>query len=305
MNAKDDVLIFIPTLNEANSIGELIADFKELGFTNILVVDGNSTDATREIAADCGAEVIIQQGKGKGMAVRDAFAFADSEILVMIDGDGTYAPADVGKLFEPVKAGRTDHVIGTRLEKYEKGAFTRLNHLGNRMLNKIFGMLYGEWLTDILSGYRVFRKSAYKAFDLNEEGFGIETEITAESVKKDLKIIEVPILYRLRSGRTKLKPIRDGARIAFTIYKLVKTYNPLSYFGVIGIFFFVIGCISGVYILWEWLKTPRVEHIPLAIFTALMIITGVQVIIFGMLSDIIVLLQKEVMRAIKDGKKEL
>ncbi|OFV68737.1 MAG: glycosyl transferase family 2 [Candidatus Syntrophoarchaeum caldarius] len=305
MNTKDDVLIFIPTLNEADSIGDLITDFRELGYTNILVVDGNSSDATREIAEKCGAKVIVQHGKGKGMAVRDAFAIADAEILVMIDGDGTYVPADVEKLLEPVREGIADHVIGTRLEMYEKGAFTRLNHFGNRLLNKIFGMLYGEWLTDILSGYRVFKKSAYKAFDLNEEGFGIETEITAESVKKDLRIVEIPILYKMRSGRTKLNPIRDGVRIAFTIYKLVKTYNPLFYFGVIGILFFTIGCISGAYVLWEWLKTPRVEHIPLTIFTALMIITGVQVIIFGMLSDIIVLLQKEVMRAIKDGKKEL
>ncbi|MHC1565084.1 MAG: S-layer glycoprotein N-glycosyltransferase AglJ [Candidatus Syntropharchaeales archaeon] len=302
MTAKDDVLILIPTLNEADSIGSLIRDFKELGFSNILVIDGNSTDATREIAKSEGAEVILQKGKGKGMAVRQAFEIADSEILVMIDGDGTYLPSDVTKLLEPIIEGRADHVIGNRLKTYDKGAFTRLNLIGNRILNKIFGMLYGEWLNDILSGYRVFTKEAYKGLELKESGFGIETEITAETIKKDMRIIELPITYKARSGTTKLKPIRDGGRIAFTIYNLVRTYNPLFYFGVIGFLFLLIGCVSGAYVVWDWLKTPRIEHIPLTIFTTLMIVTGVQIIIFGILSDIIVLLHKEVMRSIKGEK---
>ncbi|VUT27747.1 MAG: Glycosyltransferase AglJ [Candidatus Syntrophoarchaeum sp. GoM_oil] len=302
MTAENDVLILIPTLNEANSIGYLIADFKALGFSNILIIDGHSTDGTCKIAKDAGAKVILQKGKGKGVAVQQAFEIADSEILVMIDGDLTYVPSDVEMLLKPIRDGSADHVIGDRLKKYEKGAFTRLNRFGNHILNKIFGMLYGEWLNDILSGYRAFTKRAYKGFDLQEAGFGIETEITAESVKKGMRIVEVPITYKARSGKTKLKPIRDGGMIAFTIYKLLKTYNPLFYFGVIGVLFFIMGAISGSYVVWEWLKTPRVEHIPLTIFTTLMIITGVQIIIFGMLSDIIVLLQKEVMRSIKGEK---
>jgi dolichol-phosphate mannosyltransferase len=117
-----------------------------------------------------------------------------------------------------------------------------------------------------------------------------------------MRIVELPITYKARSGITKLKPIRDGGRIAFTIYNLVRTYNPLFYFGVIGFLFLLIGCVSGAYVVWEWFKIPRVEHILLTIFTTLMIVTGVQIIIFGILSDIIVLLHKEVMRSIKGEK---
>ncbi len=303
MRDKDDVLIFIPTLNEADSIAPLIKGFREAGFDRILVIDGGSTDGTREIAAGEGAEVILQQGKGKGMAVRQAFELADSDILVMVDGDGTYLAADAPRLIEPIRSDKADHVIGNRFKGYEKGAFSRLNLVGNQILNRIFGMLYGVWLEDILSGYRAFSRRAYSSFDLREKGFGIEAEITAETIKKDLKIIEVPITYRTRSGRSKLKPVRDGIRIGFTIYKLLRTYKPFFYFGVIGALFLLIGLASGAYVVWEWMKTPRVEHTLLTIFTTLMILTGVQIIIFGVLSDLILLLHKEVMGSIKGGRE--
>ncbi|MCD4703996.1 MAG: S-layer glycoprotein N-glycosyltransferase AglJ, partial [Methanosarcinaceae archaeon] len=232
----DEVCILIPTLNEEATIGELIKEFQSEGFSNILVIDGHSHDRTREIAEALDARVIIQSGKGKGQAVREAFQIIDEQYMVMIDGDGTYLPTDVHAVLEPMLQGRADHVIGNRFANYEPAAFTRLNLLGNRILNKLFGFAYGIWLEDILSGYRGFTHKAISSYELNKTGFEIETEIAVESVKKDLNTIVVPISYVARHEKavTKLNPLQDGVKIGSTIYKMARLHNPMFYFGIMG-----------------------------------------------------------------------
>ncbi len=183
---KDEVCVLIPTLNEDKTIGGLVREFKSLGYPNILVIDGHSADGTVKRAEDAGAKVIIQSGTGKGQAIKQAFQLITSKYVVLIDGDGTYLPEEIEKILEPVTLGIADHVIGNRFAKYQKGAFTRMNLFGNRILNKIFGFAYGVWLEDILSGYRAFNYDAIKQIELNRRGFEVETEITVECVKKDL-----------------------------------------------------------------------------------------------------------------------
>lgn len=302
---KEEVCILIPTLNEGKTIEGIIKEFKSFGFSDILVIDGHSTDGTGEKAKNAGARVVIQSGTGKGQAVSQAFQLITSKYVVMIDGDGTYLPEEIDKLLEPVVSGQADHVIGNRFANYSKGAFTGLNLLGNRILNKIFGFAYGIWLKDILSGYRAFNNNAIKLIELNTTGFEVETEITVECVKKDLKIVEVPITYlaRVSGAVTKLQPIRDGFRIASTIYLLARTHNPLFYFNIIGGLLIISGMAVGVYVVNEWLKD--ITHIPLTILATLLIVTGIQMFIFAILSDLIVSMHREnmhVMRKIMKAK---
>ncbi len=301
---KEDVCILIPTLNEGKTIGGIVREFKSLGYSNVLVIDGHSTDDTVKRAQNEGAEVVLQSGTGKGQAVSQAFQLITSKYVVMLDGDGTYLPEEVNKILEPVTAGIADHVIGNRFKNYQKGAFTRLNLLGNRLLNKIFGFAYGIWLEDILSGYRAFNNTAIKQIELNRTGFEVETEITVECVKKDLKIVEVPITYlaRVRGAATKLQPIRDGFRIASTIYLLAKTQNPLFYFNFIGGFLTLGGVAIGIYVVDEWLK--NITHIPLTILATLLIVTGIQMFIFAIMSDLIVSMHKENMHMMRKILKE-
>lgn len=302
---KEEVCILIPTLNEGKTIEGIIKEFKSLGFSDILVIDGHSTDGTGEKAKNAGARVVIQSGTGKGQAVSQAFQLITSKYVVMIDGDGTYLPEEVDKILEPVVSGHADHVIGNRFANYQKGAFTGLNLFGNRILNKIFGFAYGIWLKDILSGYRAFNNNAIKQIELNTTGFEVETEITVECVKKDLKIVEVPITYlaRVSGAATKLQPIRDGFRIASTIYLLARTHNPLFYFNIIGGLLTISGMVVGIYVVDEWLKD--INHIPLTILATLLIVTGIQMFIFAILSDLIVSMHREnmhTMRKIMKGK---
>ena len=301
---NEDVCVLIPTLNEAATIKQLIRDFKSEGFNNILVIDGHSSDKTRELAESEGANVVVQGGKGKGQALQEAFDIIDSDYILMIDGDGTYLAKDSHAMLAPVLKGSADHVIGNRFANYEPTAFTHLNLMGNKILNKIFGFAYGQWLNDILSGYRAFTRNTIKSLELNKTGFEVESEITIESVKKDLKIVEVPITYLARhtKGSTKLNPLKDGFKIGATIYKLAKLHNPLFYFGIIGTIFLIVGSGFGIYVVTEWLD--GVTHVPLAILTTLLIIIGFEMLVFGMMSNMIVSLHRELMRTIRLENKE-
>lgn len=299
-----DVCILIPTLNEAATIGELIKDFKKEGFSSILVIDGNSRDRTAQIAEAESAKVVLQTGKGKGQAMIQAFELIKSPYIIMVDGDGTYLAKEAPSLLEPILEGKADHVIGNRLDKYSPGAFTRLNLVGNRLINTLFDIVYGVELRDILSGYRAFTLESIKELDLNKTGFEIETEISVECVLKKQRVEEIPITYLPRSekGATKLNPVKDGIRIGSTIYRLAKVHNPMFYFGIIGSLFIMAGLFTGAYVVAEWLEgTTRV---PLSILTTLFIIFGLQMFIFGMLSDLIVTLHRQTVNLIQDRNKQ-
>lgn len=300
----EDVCIFIPTLNESHTIGGLINKFRSLGFSNILVMDGHSKDNTAEIAKKAGAHVVMQTGKGKGQAVIQAFDIIDSPYVIMIDGDGTYLPDEVNRFIEAFEQG-AGHIIGDRFANPGKGAFTKLNSIGNKILNKLFGFAYGEWLSDILSGYRGFTRETISRLVLNQTGFEIETEMTVECVRNEVEIRVVPITYLARAEEaavTKLNPLTDGIRIGRTIFNMAKINNPLFYFSVMGGVTVFVGLIMGIYVVNEWLA--NVNHILLALLTTLIIMSGLQMFIFAMMGDLIVSLHKETMRALRKYKEK-
>jgi len=297
-----ETCILIPTLNEEKNIGDVVEKFVRDGF-RVVVVDGHSSDRTREIAESKGAEVIIQSGKGKGQAIKEAFSYIDSDIVVMIDGDGTYLPEEVDKLLKPIKKGFAEHVIGNRFANYEKGAFTRLNLIGNKILNFFFRLMYGVDLHDILSGYRALTKDVYKNVYLTKSGFEVETELTVDSLSKGFSVVEVPITYRKRGGETKLSPIKDGVRIGVTINELLRHYSPGRYFYFIGLFLLFLGFTLGIYVTLEWFK--NISHNLLAILTALLIISGLQILVFGVISDFVFRTTSHMRRELIGVKSEL
>ncbi len=297
--AVKEVRVLIPTLNEEATIGPLVQEFAGMGYP-VLVVDGHSADRTVELARAAGAEVLLQEGKGKGAAVVQALRAIREPIVVMMDGDGTYLPSEVERLLAPVREGMADHVIGNRFARPESGAFTRLNFFGNKVLNKLFGLGYGVWLSDILSGYRAFRREAVLAQNLNRSGFEIETEMTVESVKQGHRFAEVPITYRPRvSGMAaKLHPLRDGMRIFWTIGSLARTYNPAFVLFPAAVVLIGGGLALGLYILYDFLSRG-IAHNSLAILMLLLFMLGVQVLLFGFLANLQVLLHRELMREIR------
>ncbi|MDD3407998.1 MAG: S-layer glycoprotein N-glycosyltransferase AglJ [Methanomicrobium sp.] len=294
---KDEVCIFIPTLNEAPTIGELVRSFRNMGYFNIFVMDGNSSDDTAKIAESEGATVRIQKGKGKGRAIIEAVDYIDRPYVLMLDGDGTYDPEDAEKMLAPLFEG-FDQVIGNRLNSCEPGALSRFNHFGNEVINYLFKVAHGCYLSDILSGYRAFNLESLKRMNLKETGFEIETEISVEAVSSKQKISVIPVKYMPRPGTaTKLHPIRDGAKIISALWRLARISNPIFYFGVIGLLISLAGVILGSYVVYDWFN--NITHTELSIFTVLLIILGFQIFMFGVIADMIVSFNRELRQEIQ------
>jgi dolichol-phosphate mannosyltransferase len=294
---KDEVCILIPTLNEAPTIGNVVKEFRALGYNHILVIDGKSTDNTVKFAREAGASVRTQSGKGKGNAIIEAFEVIEQPYILMLDGDGTYSAKDAEKMLTPLFLG-FDQVIGDRLINAEEGSFSKLNLFGNHMLNLLFKVAHSRDLHDILSGYRAFTRLAIHQMNLREKGFEIETEISVEAVRNGQRIMIVPIKYMRRPGTaTKLSPFHDGFKIVSTIYRLARVNNPMFYFGLMGVFTTLLGLLTGVYVVLEWLQ--RIEHIPLTILTVLLIVVGIEIFMFGMISDMLLVFHREIIREIQ------
>ncbi len=309
MADRADVCVLLPTLNEAETIGEVIDGFRAEGFENILVMDGDSDDGTQAIAKEHGARVLIQSGRGKGQAVREAVNAVESPYILMADGDGTYRPSDAGTMLDPVVSGRAEHVIGDRFADMEPGAMTRLNAAGNRLINRLFTMIHGRNLSDILSGYRAFTRSSFDRFNLEADGFGIETELAVECVRQGIETEVVPITYEARPGssETNLNPFRDGGKIILTLYALAKTNNPLFYFGSVALLGAIAGVGVGLFVGYRYF-VAGVSHEVLALLAAFLVLLSVQLLMFGVLSDILVSVNREQtrrMEEISDRLREL
>ncbi|GAD53512.1 LOW QUALITY PROTEIN: glycosyltransferase [Halarchaeum acidiphilum MH1-52-1] len=296
-----DVCVLIPTLDEAETIGGVIDDFRAEGFESFLVVDGHSGDDTREIAREHGADASRSRARGRGRRVREGVAHVDDSYVLMLDGDGTYRAADADAMLEPLLADDAEHVIGDRFADMESGAMSTLNGLGNSVINRAFAFIHGHDFRDILSGYRAFSVESFERMHLTADGFAIETEMAVECAKLDIEttVVDITYLARPEASDTNLRPFRDGARIIFALYKLAKTNNPLFYFGSVGAGSMAVGVVTAIYVAIEWF-TVRVSHNILALFAAFTILLGIQLLMFGVLSDLLVTLHREQLRRLED-----
>lgn len=296
-----DVCVLVPTLDEGETIADVVGDFREAGYPHVLVVDGGSTDDTRKQAKDAGARVVQQSESGKGQAVREAVRDHIQEpYVLLLDGDGTYRADDAEAMLAPLDEGY-DHVVGDRFADMRPGAMTRLNRLGNRLINRAFGLVHGESFGDILSGYRAFTRESFERMTLRSDGFGVETEMAVECVKKEIPTTVVPVTYlpRPAGSSTNLRPFRDGGVILLEIYRRAKTNNPLFYFGSVGLLSLAGGGAVAAYVAVEWL-TRQVSHEVLAVVAAFGVIVGVQLLMFGVLSDMLLDLHEEQMKRIDE-----
>ncbi|ERG94898.1 MAG: glycosyltransferase, TIGR04182 family, partial [Haloquadratum walsbyi J07HQW2] len=301
MASFDDVTVLVPTYNEAETVGQVVDDFREVGFDDILVIDGDSTDETERVAADHGARVIAQSGTGKGQAVREAVErHIDRTYILMLDGDATYHADDAEAMLEPLFDGDASHVVGNRFADLREDAMTQFNQIGNSIINWGFRAVHGDQIQDILSGYRAFTRASFHEMTLTADGFGIETEMAVECARRDIPTATAPITYypRPSGSETNLRPVRDGGIIFLELFRQAKTNNPLFYFGSVGAVSTLTGLGVAVYVVVEWI-TVRVPHEILAVVAAAGVLFGVQLLMFGVLADLIYSLHSETMSRIE------
>ena len=288
------VTVLLPTYDEAATVGDVVDGFRAQGFDDVLVMDGGSEDDTREIAREHGARVEVQSASGKGQAIREAVReHIDREYVLMADGDGTYRPEEADRMLAPLDDGY-EHVIGDRFADMEDGAMTRLNQVGNKLTNRLFSFIHGESFDDILSGYRAFSRDSFDRLRLSADGFGIETEMAVECAKQGIPTAVVPITYleRPAGSNTNLHPIRDGGIIFLELFRRAKTSNPLFYFGSVGVVSGLAGTAIAAFVAIEWF-VYGVPHQIWALAGAAGILLGVQLLMFGVLSDLILTLHRE------------
>lgn len=306
MIQHDEVCVLIPTYNEAETIGDVVERFRGVGFEHILVIDGGSEDGTRKIAEDAGATVHIQTGDGKGQAIREGMGYVSQPYVLLIDGDSTYRPEEAGRLLAPLFTGKAEHVVGNRFADMQDGAMTRLNQTGNGIINAVFRMIHGRNLVDILSGYRAFSRDSFERLSLSAEGFGIETEMSVECVRNNVSTAVVPITYEARpeDSETNLRPFRDGGNIIVTLYRLTKKNNPLFYFGSIGALSIIMSVFLAVFVVYRYLAAG-ISHEVFALASGVFLLFGVQLIMFGVLSDLILTSNREQSQRIEYLVKEI
>ena len=218
MEKTAKVVCVIPTLNEAATVAEVVDKAKQI-VHRVVVVDGHSEDGTYEIASDAGADVILQDGEGKGMALRTAFTKIEEDVCVILDGDATYDPLEMVHIIKPILEDEADMVVGSRLKgTMEDGAITWLNKVGNGFFNFLINSFFNGNVTDSQSGYRALNRKAIESLDISSKGFEVETEMTIKALKQGLRVKEVPITYSMRRGTpSKLNSIKAGSNIFKTI----------------------------------------------------------------------------------------
>lgn len=209
-----DVTVIIPTINEEAGIGLVLDSIPKVPDLRIevLVVDTDSKDRTKEIAREKGARVINESRRGYGRAYKTGFENARGEIVATLDADCTYPAEDIPAMVKMLRDENLDFITGDRLTKAEKGAMSSKHKFGNWVLSTTMNLFFSTGLKDSQSGMWVFRRSILEKLELTSDGMPLSEEIKIEAVRKGFKVKEVPIAYRPRKGEVKLQSWGDGTK---------------------------------------------------------------------------------------------
>ena len=289
------VAVLIPCRNEEAAIGKVVSDFQAaLPDAIVYVYDNNSSDHTMLEARAAGAVVRRERLQGKGHVVRRMFADIDADVYILVDGDDTYDPA--------AAPGMLDLLIGRQLDMVSAARYGavrdayRIGHrFGNVLLTSIVSWVFGDGITDLLSGYRVFSRRFVKSFPALSSGFETETEFTVHALALHMPVQEVRAVYRNRAPGTssKLNTVVDGMRILRAIVTLIQQERPLQVFSLASLIQLMLGTGLGIPVVIEFLHTGLVPRLPTAVLATGLILLGFLSLTCGLILD-----------AVSRGRKE-
>ena len=294
------IVVSIPAYNEEKNIGNVIQKVKKAMDENkykykILVVNDGSRDKTAEIAKKEGA-IVYSHERNLGLAETfrteiEKCLELNPEIIVHIDADDQYLPSEIPKLVKEVENGY-DLVLGSRfLGTIEEMPF--LKKLGNRTFSKVISSITRRNITDPQTGFRAFTKEVAEKIQINSS-YTYTQEQVIRVAKNKFKIKEVPIYFARRGMKTKSRlmrgPFHYASSAGINLLRVYRDYDPLRFFGRVGLFFIVIGLLIGLILLLQSyiLGFPSGfwdKHIPTLILIVLLFFGGFQLIFFGFLAD--------------------
>jgi len=215
--------VVIPTLNEEHTIKDVIEGCRPYA-DEIIVVDGHSTDRTKEIAESLGVKVILDHKKGKGEALRHAINFVTGDVIVFIDADGSHDPNDIPRLVEPILRDEADHVSGSRLiggSSELHGGFDECFRLmGSSFITACINWRFKVRLSESQNGFRAIKTNVIKQLDLKENITTIEQEMIMKTLKKGFRMGEVPTHeHKRKMGYSKISLRKVWFRYVYTLIK--------------------------------------------------------------------------------------
>jgi glycosyltransferase involved in cell wall biosynthesis len=221
------VSVIIPTHNEAQAIGRVLADLPSNLVTEVIVVDSNSTDGTPDLARSTGAQVIQEPRRGYGRACLTGLAnTTNPDVVVFLDGDYSDRPSELPIVLAPIIEGRADITVGSRLKgKGNPGALPWHQSFGNRLAAGLIRRLYGVKVTD-LGPFRAGRAEVLRALALEEATYGWAVEMIVKGAVAGIRIAEVPVSYHPRIGKSKIGGTVTGTVGAawFILSRIVRYY---------------------------------------------------------------------------------
>lgn len=283
MADPSSVSVVIPALNEAGAIGDVVARLRASApWREMLVIDDGSIDATGERARGAGARVIRHPyTKGNGAAVKTGIRNASSEFILIVDADGQHPPEDARVLVD--RLGEYDLVVGARAPSTHASPGRRV---GNALLNGLAGYLAGRPIPDLTSGFRGARREHLREFlHLLPNGFSTPTTTTLAFIRAGYNVAFEPIDARPRTGQSKIRFARDGARFFLILLKIVTIFSPLRLFVPLSL---VSGSVGVLYGVGNVAVTGRIPN-----GAVLLVLFGVLVFLVGLVSEQVAALRFE------------
>ncbi len=272
---KPSIAVLIPCYQEELTIGKVVEDFKRvLPGAAIYVYDNNCTDKTAEVARKAGAIVRREKRQGKGFVVASMFEQVDADIMVMVDGDDTYEAGAVDALLEPILKGDADMTAAARLKTYTDKSFRPFHLFGNKLVCSAINWMFNSNISDIFSGYRAFTREAVAQIPITAAGFDVETELTLQALYRGLVIKEISAPYRARpeGSFSKLSTFSDGFKVIFKLFLILRSYKPLTFFGICTLVLLALGLLVGSRPIYEYATEHYVYAVPSAILAAALVL---------------------------------
>lgn len=227
-----EISIIIPAYNEEQNIAKVIEECQKLNLkTEIIVVDGGSSDRTSEIAREFkGIRVItLKKRRGKGVDFWSAAKTASGKYVIQIDADLQFSPSQIPLFLKSLKS-KADVAIATRFDggRIEKNSISNQNYFGNQLISLITSVVCGRKVTDVMAGFKGFRKDALTALNLSQKHFEYEAEIVIKASRMGMDLVEIPVSYKKRyKGSSQVRALRDGFKVLKTILvtKFMKLEN--------------------------------------------------------------------------------